>query len=327
MYQNENENMLGGKQIVVENNYKTLRVFSAKPKPGSGEVNYRQWRRAAIRVVEDKELSAARKKRLILDSIQGKAEDVVDYSRDLPVLDIISLLDCNYKSVVDGDDKLADFYQMVQGDDYERSSDYLRDLYVELVEVVKEHGVAEASMPRLLLSQFLRGSTDEDLITKLRLSDARDSTNPPTFTMFLMKVRKEESQREERKLRLKRTTVTSGKANAQLTAKEEDPEMDGMRRRLNRLESKCSAMLSDPLQYDTEEGEEDFQLLQQRMELLEEQITVSSNVTFCYRCGIDQHVATDCANEPNKVLVGKKLKSRAERRQAWIKKKKDAPLN
>ena len=86
-------------------------------------------------------------------------------------------------------------------------------------------------------------------------------------------------------------------------------------------------MLSDPIQYDTEEGEENVQQLQQRMELLEEQVTVSSNATFCYRCGIDQHVATDCTNEPDKVLVGKKLKIRAERRQAWIKKRKDASLN
>ena len=71
--------------IVVENNYKKLKTFSSKTKPGSGELDYRHWRRAAVRVIEDEDLPRAKKRHLILDSLQGKAEDLVAFIRDQSV--------------------------------------------------------------------------------------------------------------------------------------------------------------------------------------------------------------------------------------------------
>ena len=57
--------------LTFEPSARKLRVFSASSKPSNGEVDYKRWRRAAVRVAEDDELSEAHKRRVILQSLQG----------------------------------------------------------------------------------------------------------------------------------------------------------------------------------------------------------------------------------------------------------------
>ena len=310
--------------IVVENNYKKLKIFSSKSKPGSGELDYRHWRRAAVRVVEDEDLSRARKKQLILDSLQGKAEDIVDFSREQSVKDILDLLDCNFKALVDGDDLLADFYQMIQ-EEKQSASEYLSDLYIELTEIVKEGGTSMGQMQKLLLNQFIRGTRDEEMLTKLRLDEQK--YNPPNFPSLMSAVRREECKRTERKLRHKkgsgaRSSVVT--ASRETVAEPADPEVDRLQRRVNKLETMCSKLEAMP--FPEEESDElealpiqpEVAQMQRRLAQLEEKVDkVRSRTIFCYRCGEDGHLATDCSNAPNKSLVLEKVEKRNQRRREY----------
>ena len=96
--------------VYVSSQPQRLKPFSGKKKPAPGEVGYRQWRRAAMRLIEDADMQESRKKGLILTSLQGKADDIVDFHREQSLLQIMDSLDATYKHFVDGDDLLADFY-------------------------------------------------------------------------------------------------------------------------------------------------------------------------------------------------------------------------
>jgi hypothetical protein len=306
-------------KIVVENNYKKLKVFSAKSKPGSGELDYRHWRRAAVRVVEDDDLSESKKKQLILDSLQGKADDLVHFTKNKSVHEIVDLLDSNFKPMVDGDDLLADYYQMIQ-EEKKSASDYLSDLYVELTEVVNEGGAYMTQMPKLLLNQFIRGIRDDEILNKLRLEDKK--SNPPEFPHLMAEVRREECKRTERKLRLKRGSVTRSSAVTVTQRDEADPEMDRLQRRVNKLETMCSGLETMNVPEEECEDEEVNALnpevvqMQQRLAQLEEKVNkVRSRSVFCYRCGEDGHLATECSNPPNKALVLQKVEKRKQHRK------------
>jgi hypothetical protein len=330
--QSQFPNSLGHSQtpkqnIVVENNYKKLKVFSAKLKPGSGELDYRHWRRAAVRVVEDEDLADSKKKQLVLDSLQGRADDIVDFSKHQSVYEILSLLDSNFKAMIDGDDILADFYQMIQ-EERKTASEFLSDLYVELTEIVKEGGASMGRMPKLLLSQFIRGTRDEDILTKLRLEDLK--TNPPSFPDLMSAVRREEGKRTERKLRLKRANVTVTRSSL-VTASPEavpelpDPDVERLQRRVNKLESMCAGLeamtVEDVPEPETVEiPRQEVARMQRRLAQLEDKVNkVRSRSIFCYRCGEDGHVATDCNGPSNKALVLEKVEKRNQRRREYQK--------
>ena len=54
--------------------------------------------------------------------------------------------------------------------------------------------------------------------------------------------------------------------------------------------------------------------LHQRLAQVEEQLKkkVRSEV-FCYRCGLENHMAFDCTNPPNKALVNQKREARRKK--------------
>lgn len=283
------------KTIYVNTQGRKLKVFSGEKKPRSGEQDYRQWRRSAVRILEDEELSDSRKKKIILDSLQGKADDIVDFHRDENVSQILKILDANYKNLVDGDDLLADFYQMFQ-EESQNASDFLSDLYVELVEVVKEGGTSLLQSEKLLMKQFVRGCRDDSLVTKLELE--KRFNNPIQFPELMSMVRREEARRTERKLRLKKSAQSRA-------ATAENVEFLQLQGKVLELESKCQSM-----QLNVAADSETVQL-QQRISKLEEELEkVRKHSFFCYKCGIDNHIASECKNAPNKPLVRLKLEQR-----------------
>ena len=56
--------------LTVEPSTRKLRNFSGSDKPSNGEVDFKHWKRAALRIVEDTEISSAHKKRIVLQSLQ-----------------------------------------------------------------------------------------------------------------------------------------------------------------------------------------------------------------------------------------------------------------
>lgn len=267
--------------LTFEPSTRKLRVFSASSKPGSGEVDYKHWRRAALRISEDEEISEAHKKRIILQSLQGEAEDAVDLNRDKSAAEIIAILDKLYGPVIDGRELLANFYQQYQQSN-QSASQYLNQLFLLLGDVVKSGTMSKDKLPQTLLTQFVRGIDDEELLSKLRLEDKHEA--PPDFPDLLHLVRQEETRRQERRARHKH------QARSQVMAVQEPSPTS-------------SAKTSETAQ------------LQQRIAELEAQMKdmgkkKSSRKVFCYRCGEDDHVATECMNPPNKTLVEKKEKDR-----------------
>ena len=190
----------------VQNTYYTvditprkIKAFSGASKVGGGEVEYAHWRRAANRIIEDGEISEGRKRNILLQSLSGIAEDAIDMYRDRSCETIVEILDQIFGSTSDGHDLLAEFYQILQLPN-QTTSEYLTQLYTRLCEVVKQEGILMREVKETLTRQFLRGTTDEEMLTKLRLEEDR----PLDFPAFIAKVRREEARRTERRLRLRK---------------------------------------------------------------------------------------------------------------------------
>jgi len=308
-----------------------LPVFSAKPGPPEGEVDYRHWRRAAVRLKEDSSTSEVTKRKVILDSLQGKASDIVDFHRNDSLDNLLELLDSNYKLFVDGDNLLADFYQMPHLEN-QSASDYLSDLYIELIEVVNEGGTTLNKMPSLLLRQFERCCTDDDLLDRLKLNDYR--SQPPSFPSLMSMVRREECRRTERKLRLKRMQ------SQKVELKKDD--IAALQQRISELEALVQATQLTVAQNSKPLTDAQSSCL--RLPLREAApsqvddtppptspdpvdtpeppgLTGSDNSKkhqvnkfplFCFRCGLNFHKAYSCRNNPNKTLVNEKRRQFAE---------------
>ena len=186
-------------------------------------------------------------------------------------------------------------------DESQTASDFLSDLYVELVEVVKEGGATLSQTPRLLLKQFVRGCRDENLITKLELE--KKYSSQIEFPDLISMVRREEARRTERKLRLKRS--------AHSRAAVENAEMVSLQQKVVELEAKCQSLevkevVNESVPVDPQVGQ-----LQQRLAQVEAELDkVRKRSFFCYKCGIDNHIASQCHNVPNKTLVRLKLEQR-----------------
>ena len=296
----------------VQNTYYTvdttprkIKPFSGASKVGGGEVDHAHWRRAANRIIEDGEIFEGRKRNILLQSLSGVAEDAIDMYRDRSCQTIVEILDQIFGSTSDGHDLLADFYQIIQLPN-QTTSEYLTQLYTRLCEVVKQEGILMREVPETLTRQFLRGTTDEEMLMKLRL----EVDQPLDFPAFIAKVRREEARRTERRLRLHKvvrsnvstashsptqsTTVTSPRVT---TSPDNDiDEVAQLRKRITMLEASNA----------------EVNLLAQKVQDL--QTKVKSGV-FCYRCGQDGHVAYDCDNPPNKSLVEEKYATRRGRRR------------
>ena len=296
----------------VQNTYYTvdttprkIEPFSGASKVGGGEVDYAHWRRAANRIIEDGEISKGRKRNILLQSLSGVADDAIDMYCDRSCQTILEILDLIFGSASDGHDLLTDFYQIIQLPN-QTTSEYLTQLYTRLCEVVKQAGILMREVPETLTRQFLRGTTDEEMLTKLRLEEDR----PLGFPAFIAKVRREEARRTERRLRLRKvvrsnvstashsptqsTTVTSPRVTT--SPDNDNDEVAQLKKRITMLEASNA----------------EVNLLAQKVQDL--QTTVKSSV-FCFRCGEDGHVAYNCENPPNKSLVEEKRAARRGRRR------------
>ena len=180
-------------------------------------------------------------------------------------------------------------------------------LFVELGEVVKHGGLGIGDMSRVLLKQFIRNTTDEDMLLKLRLDDKL--SDPPAFPDFIASVRKEESRRTERRLRQKKSARSQAASVEQV--EEPDPEVIRLQKRVAELEA--AAVNKVEVQQPQPEGE--VAHLQQRVAMLEQRLAQVNRSVFCYRCGEDGHKATVCNNKPNEGLVQQKVSERRRKNQ------------
>lgn len=285
-------------KITFETSNRRMKNFSASAKPANGELSYKYWRRAARRIEEDRDLPESQRKRIILSSLVGNAEDTIDPVRDFSLEEILIVLDKVYGSVMNGADLRVAFTQKYQSQE-QSAGEYLNQLFVDLSEVIAVKGARMDEMSDLLLDQFCRGTHDEDLLNKLRLEDKID--DPPTFPDLLASIRTEESKRTQRRLRHKKVT------RAQMSNVECISDLETTQTPTQQRTSISNSKQNEVIQ------------LQQRISQLEKQVASSSSSSrqgrrnvFCYRCGEDGHMATDCNNVANKVLVDQKVQARKQ---------------
>ena len=325
---NRNPQIPSAAPVTVETTNRKLKPFSGKKgKLPNGEVDFKHWRREAVTLVNDTEISEATKKRLLLKSLQGDAEDSVELIKDLAVTEILTILDKLWGSTVDGDDLKAEFYQILQLKD-QTTSEYLNTLFIHISEVITYDGFKMAELPKELLKQFIRGTSDEDMLSKLRLEEQED--NPPDFPDLFAAVRREESRRTERRLRQKKHTKVLQQAANVLevpsldtgSAVQNHDEVRQLKLRIDKLEGQqgSQSVMTSSMQDDVPSSPELVQQLHQRINQLEHALgrpnQVRSRNFFCYRCGEDAHFATDCNNPPNKELVQTKRSKRKSQFQS-----------
>ncbi len=275
--------------IVVDKLFEQkLPRFSGSPKLGSGEVSIQKWYRAASRLLDDPAITDNVKKSLIFKSLLGLAEDIADLHSDRSPKDIVELLKVQFGGLRDGEDLLIEFHQHIQQPN-ESAADFLSSLFVELGEVQNNGGIDVSDMEKTLLKQFIRGSSDEELLTKLRLDDKLN--DPPSFPEFICLVRKEENRRIEKRLRAKKL------ARSQQVNPSADSELEQLRKEL--AEMKVQLASTAALKEATVQAQQTRR--------------VSNRHFYCFRCGEDDdHMAYDCTNPPNKKLVEQKF---AQKRQ------------
>lgn len=292
--------------VVVEQSDKKLPPFSGADKVSNGEVSFKRWLRAAERVRDDDSLSFIKRRQVILKSLRGEADDIADQYKNDSAADIIDVLEKKYGGTIDGEDLLLQFYQCVQTDS-QSASEYLSKLFVDLGEVVKHSGLHMGDMSRVLLKQFIRNTTDEDLLLKLRLEDKVD--DPPNFPDLISAIRREESRRTERRLRQKKAK-SQGTTVASVSQVQPDQTSEVIRLQQRVAELEEATVYVEPPQPDGEVAR-----LQQRVAMLEQRLSQVNRYIFCYRCGQDAHKATECNNPANESLVQQKVNDRRKRQQ------------
>lgn len=307
--------MSGNKRITVETSNKKLKNFSGNAKLGNGEVDYKHWRRAALRVIEDWELSEGQKKNVLLQSLVGAAEDSIDLDRGLPCAQLLEILDKLYGTTVDSRNLLADFFQLFQQPN-QTVSEYLNVLYVRLAEVVTLEGLDMEELPKTLLMQFIRGVTvaDEDIIHKLRLEEKED--DPPNFPDLFVLVRREESRRTERRLRHRKlaksqsvvvdsastSDLPSPSAAAKVAVHPSPAGVDALQKEMAKIQQQLSTLLAAGNHGSGNQTQSSVSRSKDPPGL--------GMRGFCYRCGQDGHFAPACTHKPNKVLVKEKMEIR-----------------
>ena len=165
------------------------------------------------------------------------------------------------------------------------------DSTVKLCEVVTHEGLdmIQVQVPEELVHQFKRGTTDEDMLLKLRLDDLHPGAMD--YPSLIARVRREEGRRTERRLRLRKVRSNTLSATPEVAehsdvrpVNDASTEVEALRKRVAELEAK-----------------QDVNALAQRVKHLE--TSVGKSPMFCFQCGTDGHVAYDCTNSPNKELV------------------------
>ncbi len=275
-------------KVYIDNFERRLPRFSSKIPVPNGEVTFKKWKVAADRLMQSKEITEEKIKDYIFRSLLGTPDDIIDQYRSCSAAEIIDVLEKNYGSVVDGEELLLQFYDMVQSPS-QSASDYLQELFVALSQVVQNDGLHEGLLNKTLLKQFLRGSIDEELNLKLRLQE-KSYNIPPPYTDLIVSIRREEQLRKGKKLLRSRQAKSQGIAVAEKPTT--STELEDCRKKIADLESK----------------------LQQQVLLVQQTVTQQENKVrksfFCYRCGKDFHKATTCVNSPNEELVKSKMAER-----------------
>ena len=307
-------------RIVVESSTtpkpRKLRFFSGKSPVPSGEVDFETWKLLAKQLVEDVKVVEEDKKRTLYQNLLRPALDLVK-SQEGTAKELYEVLDKVYGSVDDGQDLLIKFHTSYQ-EAKESSSEFVQRLYSLCMEAAEKGGATVASVPKLLLKQFIRGGSDDTLMLKLKLEDKLE--DPPSFGNLLLAVRTEESKAVEKRLRLKASskvssTVVDSENEKRLKDKIKSLEAQLQQHQASSMESSKSVSRSTPNSTSSKGAKASgfSSSSNSKGGATSRKVKVgkgSRPSRFCYRCGEDGHHIGNCSSPKNPQLVQSKLEKR-----------------
>lgn len=302
-----------------------LRVFSGRQPRPQNEIDYDTWRSAVDLMLNDPSVSDLQRTRRIMESLLPPAIDLVKQLRpDSPPSEYLSNLDSAYGVVQDGEELSAKFWGMCQNTG-EKSSAYLQRLQIALSAAVKGGGIPSSEVNRHLLAQFCRNCWDRPLISELQLKQRK--SNPPSFSELLLLVRTEED-REAAKLERMKQHLGPAKAKAhahyaypQVDEKPESITLENLAKQLADIQRQLAAITATQSQSSKPTGAKSTTSSRygesQRRDKPQRNPPSVPKPGYCFRCGEDGHIRTQCDSPPNSTLVAAKKKQFAERQSNW----------
>ena len=302
----------------VSFNYR-VRPFSGNS-PKSGEVTFEEWEKQVELVLEDDTLSDKGKRQKILNSLNVPA---LDLARSLGVeasaKDIVGHLNELYGSVANGVRLLHEYFGMKR-EPSERLTDYLQRLAIKVQKVVKRGGLKEEQVNETLLTHFKSSCNDE------RISQILHIKYYDTFPSLKELIKEVKRVEEDFRQPIKKETA-SQKVNIRSQAV--PPTEPNLQERLEKLEGQmkewgskmCAAQATSAAAtqlglntWPQQQGEADNQRSQSTSSGTRRGNQGGSRrqrLIFCYNCGLsDGHLMQSCKNDPNPVLVQKRLMER-----------------
>lgn len=217
----------------------------------------------------------------------------------------------------------------------EKSSTYLQRLQVALNLAVKRGGVPATETDRFLLNQFCRGCWDNSLISELQLKQRK--SNPPTFAEFLLLLRTEEDREAAKAQRMKqylgatksraashvqyafpateKTTVSDLAAITQQLTKQ----LADIQKQLASLTAAQTSSRQQPPPKPTHSSKlgEGQRGGKPTGRSLHRNPPSGPKPGYCFQCGEDGHIKSNCDNDPNPTLVAAKKREFTQKQQRW----------
>ncbi|XP_055020425.1 paraneoplastic antigen Ma3 homolog [Boleophthalmus pectinirostris] len=305
-----------------------LRSFSGKiPKPPH-ESDYETWRAHVELLLADVNLPPLHVTRKILESLLSPAADVVKGLKPdaLPSL-YLRILDSAYSTVQDGEELFAQFLNTLQ-DPGEKPSSYLQRLLLTLNTVVQRGGVTAADVDKYLLKQFCRGCWDNGIINKLQLEQKKE--RPPPFSELLYLLRTEEDRQSTKEGLMKKHIGSKQRATllsqgACPYSHSNDPDtisLTQLKKQMDMLQKQMATLLAQTNQKSKNTYGKEYNTLGKT-----QNTNSRPRPGFCYKCGEDGHIVSNCNKPPNPALVQQKKAKLAQKQAQWDQNNKQKLLN
>ncbi|XP_026119497.1 paraneoplastic antigen Ma2 homolog [Carassius auratus] len=337
-----------GKSSSEIGGYRRLRMFSGIIPTPACEEPFEHWMEQACLMVEESECPIKEKKRRLIESLRGPALEIIkavrDSDTDVTPEEYLDALERAFGSAESGDD-LYFAFRLLQQQEGEKLSDFLRRLERALTKVVQRGGIPADIRDRVRVEQLLRGAVGADMmLLHLRLRERK--TKPPNFLELLSEIRAEEeyeasrSKLTTRVQKISTSVETDGKHKEIQTLKAEIKELKSQFATMVTqsqpvVDHKSTSSLKTNASDVQQEGEIAF--LKKQVRSLQRKVTGKNchqdgvlaltlkastpkkplvspgkqcndpEEYFCYNCGEEGHIAPRCQNPEDKDKVIQKL--------------------